>query len=175
MFILCISHLGREERSWEATQFYQVILLINKLQPNTWPYYNAFGMENEAFCDSTTEIHMRFTELLHKNNTTMARATYNSPYFQLLYVLYTNVSWFQHLIFGQTSRQLLVKMLSILNGISVLCHWNSYILGVGASGGRVEGKRCNAINGKSCSGIVGRNHQVAKVLVSLVALQHESS
>jgi len=39
----------------------------------------------------------------------MARATYNSPYFQLLHVLYTNVSWFQHLIFGQTERQVLVK------------------------------------------------------------------
>jgi len=108
MFILCISHLGRKERSWEATKFYQVLLLINKLQPNTWPYYNAFGMANEAFCDSETELHIRFNEL-HKNTTTMARATYNSPYFQLLHVLYTNASWFQHLIFGQTNGQVLVK------------------------------------------------------------------
>jgi len=45
---------------------------------------------------------------------------------------------------------------------------------VGASGGRVEGKGHSTINGKSCSGVVGRNYQVAKVLVSLVALQHES-
>ena len=28
-------------------------------------------MKNEAFCDSTTELHIKFKELLHKNNTTV--------------------------------------------------------------------------------------------------------
>ena len=72
--------------------FTQMPILILKLKPNTWPYYNALGMENEAFCNSTTDLNITFKKLLHKNNTTMAKATYNSPYFQLLHVLYTNIS-----------------------------------------------------------------------------------
>jgi len=49
-----------------TAKFYQVSLLINKLKPNTWPYYNAFGMENEAFCNSTTELNISLKKLLHK-------------------------------------------------------------------------------------------------------------
>jgi len=108
--------------------------------PNTWPYYNAFGMENEAFCSSTTELNISLKKLLHKNKYYHGKSNLQ---FSILSIVACTVHKYISVSISYIwrDRHVLVRkrMLSILNGITVMCHRNSYILGMTVCGGREEG------------------------------------
>ena len=113
-------------------------LLINKLKPYTWPYYNTFGMENDAFCNSTTEPDISLIKHLHKNNTTMqTQLTILHNFNCCLYCtqIYLNFN----ILYLERKTCAGKNMLSILKVITVMCHRNSYILGMRVCGRREEG------------------------------------